>query len=420
MSLASDEEPSPLAKMSARDEELLRQYYEKLARISYDLEQEGGSRQETDGHCFQKPPENVIETVQPYIEDKKIDPKKVKRIFRCINEMTVDEMRAELKEIHKSPHGSSRDLRVRLREFYRKEYALLCQRRDDTRSRMRNLKKFRYLVAIDIEATCEERINDIDYQHEIFELPAVLIDCNTFNIIDKFRTYVRPEINPKLSEFCVKFCHTHQANVDDAPLFPEAWARLIEWMSRHGIMGDEKHASFAIVTDGPNDVQHFLQRSFLQYNMRIPHEFRHWINVKWTFENQKGKDWRITTKGDGTSSIVRMCEKLGIEMDGAAHEGLSDALNVAKIACHLVLQRKIPLFINQRLVRVRGRPLCLPGPATEADLRGNLSWRNRYDQAKGPNLFSFCLMFKLYFEWKKVTQEDFITGAYWDCESCDE
>ncbi|GMS97789.1 hypothetical protein PENTCL1PPCAC_19965, partial [Pristionchus entomophagus] len=409
---------SPLAKMNPRDEQLLSDYYEKLVKISEDLERtDEPGRNEDNGEAprLQKPAENTLETVEATDADRGIDPKKVEFLFRRINEMTAAEMRVELKEIRKSPHGSTKDLRHRLRQYYRKEFALIQQKRDETRSKMRNRRRFRYLVAIDIEATCEAETNDINYPHETIELPAVLVDCATFTIIDKFRTYVRPEINPKISDFCSQLCHISQPDLDAAPLFPEAWARLVEWMTRWGMLGADKEATFAVVTDGPNDVQHFLQRSFLQYNMKIPHEFRHFINVKKIFENRVER----LIKGDGKTSIAKMCEKLSIEMEGTAHEGIMDAINVAKIACALVLHKNETLFVNQRIVRMRNRPLCLPPPATAVEIKALNEQISHHRGNQKPNS-SNAAANRLPFALRPVTREDFNMEAYWDCESCDE
>jgi inhibitor of KinA sporulation pathway (predicted exonuclease) len=65
-------------------------------------------------------------------------------------------------------------------------------------------------VVIDFEATCEEK-NPIGYPHEIIEFPAVLVssgyneDTKSYKspeIIGAFHSFVRPVINPELSEFC--------------------------------------------------------------------------------------------------------------------------------------------------------------------------------------------------------------------------
>ncbi|GMT25221.1 hypothetical protein PFISCL1PPCAC_16518 [Pristionchus fissidentatus] len=402
--------------MNPRDEQLLTDYYEKLTMISEEVEKEERRGESGGASSLVKPPENSIPT---HVTEKIriMDSRNVEMIYRHIHKMSATDMRAELKEIHKSPHGSVKDLRTRLTKFYRKEFAQIHAMRDDRIAQEKTRQRFRYLVAVDIEATCEQRTNDINYQHEIIELPAVLIDCDEFAIVDKFRTYVRPEINPQLSPFCATFVHISQADVDAAPTFPEAWSRLLEWMSRHGMMGTDPEASFAVVTDGPNDVQHFLQRSFLQYNMAIPHEFRHFINIKKSFE------FRVETliKGDGRSSIDKMCEKLGLDFDETKqHQGIEDSLNVAKIAIALVVEKDMDLFINQRIVRNRRIPLELPKFATEKEimaLQAALKSRNRGDQKVNSNN---CAADRLPFQLKSVNRDEFNTGAYWDCDSCDE
>lgn len=40
---------------------------------------------------------------------------------------------------------------------------------------------FDYLIIIDFEATCQE--NNLNYNHEIIEFPAVLVDCHTREIV---------------------------------------------------------------------------------------------------------------------------------------------------------------------------------------------------------------------------------------------
>lgn len=38
-----------------------------------------------------------------------------------------------------------------------------------------------YLIVIDFEATCQE--NNLNYNHEIIEFPAVLVDCHSREIV---------------------------------------------------------------------------------------------------------------------------------------------------------------------------------------------------------------------------------------------
>lgn len=85
-----------------------------------------------------------------------------------------------------------------------------------------------YICVVDFEATCEVD-NPAGYHHEIIEFPMVLIDTHTLEIVssdggvrsrracaagailhsslrqvDSFQEYVKPELNPQLSDFCVK------------------------------------------------------------------------------------------------------------------------------------------------------------------------------------------------------------------------
>jgi Exonuclease len=84
---------------------------------------------------------------------------------------------------------------------------------------------FDYYLFFDVEATCEQ--NTKNYPHEIIEFPVLLVDGESFDIVsppsklnlaclppyihrlhlfcskvDQYRSYVKPSINPTLSEFC--------------------------------------------------------------------------------------------------------------------------------------------------------------------------------------------------------------------------
>ena len=61
----------------------------------------------------------------------------------------------------------------------------------------------KYFVAVDFEATCIEE-NGPNYPHEIIEFPAVLVDLTTGERVATFHSFVRPRINPVLSDFCKK------------------------------------------------------------------------------------------------------------------------------------------------------------------------------------------------------------------------
>lgn len=108
-----------------------------------------------------------------------------------------------------------------------------------------------------------------NYEHEIIEFPAVLIDVREKRVKDTFRTVVKPTKNPKLSKYCseltgsflnidvvrnscfkdVNFTGINQDEVDQAPSFPEALNLFRKWSKGHGIETD-LDKRYAFVTDG--------------------------------------------------------------------------------------------------------------------------------------------------------------------------
>lgn len=65
-----------------------------------------------------------------------------------------------------------------------------------------NSHEYDYILVLDFEATCEENVR-LNPQ-EIIEFPVVVYDLNknqvwTDNI---FHYYIKPSVNPKLTNFC--------------------------------------------------------------------------------------------------------------------------------------------------------------------------------------------------------------------------
>ena len=75
------------------------------------------------------------------------------------------------------------------------------------------------------------------------------------HIVDVFQSYVRPVINPKLSEFCKTLTGIEQEVVDKADVFEDVLKKFEAWMQKHGL-GTEK--SYVLITDGPFDMGRFM------------------------------------------------------------------------------------------------------------------------------------------------------------------
>ncbi|UMM31380.1 hypothetical protein L5515_012879 [Caenorhabditis briggsae] len=347
------------------------------------------------------PPEHQIEPaerIEPL--QSMVDPDYVRKVIRTMDTMSTDQLRQALQRIKVSTGGNKKTLRKRVAQYYRKENALLNRKLEPNSDK--TLRYFDYLIAIDFECTCVEII--YDYPHEIIELPAVLIDVREMKIISEFRSYVRPVKNPKLSDFCIQFTKIAQETVDEAPYFREALEKLMQWMRKFGL--GEKNTRFAFVTDGPHDMWKFMQFQCILSNIRMPHMFRNFINIKKTFKEK----FNGLMKGNGKSGIENMLERLDLTFIGNKHSGLDDARNIAQIAIQM-MKLKIELRINQKCSWVEPKNQIIKD---DDDLDDNV---DTIDVSRRD--FQLWLR-RLPLKLSSVTRREFLSEEYLDCESCDD
>lgn len=58
-------------------------------------------------------------------------------------------------------------------------------------------------------------------QMEMIEIGLVVIDLETLEIVDEFQRFVRPQINPVLTDFCKQLTSIQQEDVDGAGIYVE-------------------------------------------------------------------------------------------------------------------------------------------------------------------------------------------------------
>jgi 3'-5' exoribonuclease 1 len=96
------------------------------------------------------------------------------------------------------------------------------------------LAPYRYLYCVDLEATCDEveesesarKLVVVPDQMETIEIGLVAIDLESLEIVDEFQRFVRPQINPTLTDFCKKLTSIQQADVDGARTYQEVGEEL--------------------------------------------------------------------------------------------------------------------------------------------------------------------------------------------------
>lgn len=183
-----------------------------------------------------------------------------------------------------------------------------------------------YLV-IDLEATCDDQDRIPREQSEIIEIGAVLVDGRTLAPLGELQTFVRPVRHPVLTPFCTRLTTITQEQVDAAPTFAHAVARL-----RTFLQGRD-----ALFCSWGNYDRNQLDRDARRHGVALPLGRDHW-NLKDAFARAAGSaapDGRRL----GNVQALRLC---GLQPEGTIHRGIDDARNIARLLPYCLGRRSIP------------------------------------------------------------------------------
>lgn len=144
--------------------------------------------------------------------------------------------------------------------------------------------------------------------------------------MDEFRSYVKPTINPTLSEFCINLTGIQQSTVDQSPTFIQVLNEFQEFLARYSLF---QSASASFVTDGPFDIRDFITKQCKHSKIKkrpayfdIP-----WVNIRKLFKDFYGLKENKNING--------MLNHLQMQFKGREHSGLDDARNLAAIGKHM-------------------------------------------------------------------------------------
>lgn len=176
----------------------------------------------------------------------------------------------------------------------------------------------RYIYC-DLEATCEE--NDRSWDMEIIEIGAVMTDTIDGGVISEFGNsqFVKPIVNPTLTNFCKNLTTIKQEDVDNADPLPVVLKRFVDWC------GTEP---FVWCSWGLYDKKQ-IQKDCARHGIEFPVVLENHRNLKDDYEISHGHKRFGMAKALNTEGIV---------LDGTHHRGIDDARNTAKLG-RLILPR---------------------------------------------------------------------------------
>ena len=181
-----------------------------------------------------------------------------------------------------------------------------------------------HAIILDFESTCDQGRGF--GPHEIIEFPSVLVDLETDQVVDDFKSFARPVENPVLTEFCTQLTSITQQDVEGASLFTKVFGRHQAWLEAHHLT--ETNALF--VTCGDWDLMSMLPQQCQLSGIdpaAIPPIYRRWLNIKVLYCQVLDQP-RV-------GGMKKMLNGLGLKLEGTHHRGIDDCRNIGRILLEL-------------------------------------------------------------------------------------
>jgi len=148
-------------------------------------------------------------------------------------------------------------------------------------------------------------------EHETIEIGAVLVDKATLKAAKEFDTFVKPVKHPELTDFCTQLTSISQADVDSAPLFPQAIAALKDFIGDRDVR---------FCTWGYYDKKQ-LEQDAIFHKVKLPKMGKH-CNIKALFaEKQEIKPF----------GMEEALDRVGVSLEGTHHRGIEDVRNMVRL-----------------------------------------------------------------------------------------
>jgi inhibitor of KinA sporulation pathway (predicted exonuclease) len=169
-------------------------------------------------------------------------------------------------------------------------------------------------VIFDLEATCW-RLRRPPRQ-EIIEIGAVMVS-DAGEIVGEFDRFIRPKLNPKLSEFCKELTSIQQADVDGAADFQDVIWEFEDWLKK-------ANDRVTLYSWGDYDKQQLLMDAEL-HQMEIP-----WVHQHMCLKSKHARLLRLK-EPVGVRTALALS---GLLFEGTSHRGIVDAINTARLFVH--------------------------------------------------------------------------------------
>lgn len=210
-------------------------------------------------------------------------------------------------------------------------------------------------LVVDVEGTCVES-GSFDYPNEIIEWPVCLLRWSEdterrLEIVDEFRSFVRPSWRPQISAFCTSLTSITQQEVDAAPTFSEVMKAFEAFLNKHGLIDSDGQliTRTCWCSDGPWDLAHFFIKQLHISKMKMPSWMRtDFLDIRKAVAMYRAQQNSRSVRAYNVRNfgISHQLGYLGLEaFQGRQHCGIDDARNISRILIELA-NRNVRLVPN--------------------------------------------------------------------------
>lgn len=178
------------------------------------------------------------------------------------------------------------------------------------------LRRFKTLLVVDLEATCWADGRGPREEMETIEFGGVLVRMADLKPIDERSWFLKPQLNPELSEFCIQLTSITQADVDGGISFEKLCLEVQAWLAPHV-------ERLGWGSWGGYD-QRQLQRDAARLDLVSPLDAYPHVNLKKRFRERH----KLPKPPPGMRRALELC---GLAVKGTHHRGIDDARNIARM-----------------------------------------------------------------------------------------
>lgn len=187
----------------------------------------------------------------------------------------------------------------------------------------------RYLLCVDLEATCDDYPADLTDEQmsehklavhrddmETIEVGAVVLDLHQdCKIVSEYTSFVRPVLNPVLTDFCKRLTTIDQLDVDSAGTYNEVRRKVDDYLAPF------KDEGLMWCSWGDYDAKQLAMDAMRNRCEPMLAELSHTNAKKW--------HWKILACR--AMALRPAVEDWGLEWSGQYHRGIDDARNLSAL-----------------------------------------------------------------------------------------